>query len=318
MKSSAGRLLAVTWLGVSGFFAACDGPGITEPERPADVRPYVTGAAAAAVGADGLFTFPEPQAPGAEPIISAERARDLAAAFVRTYGPAYEPLWEEEAGRDIALAQLRPDARTLYAHSPYELFPDGFHPAFRRAFGPFHLVWMRSGNDTPLVIAVSAYNREVTIDSDGMLVVPPNRGMEFFPQVLPASNRPAIIAPLLPEEAVVRVARLTGARITERLEHVLREFPSGPLGGVWKLTLDRPVRVRTVDGGRTAEVRELYIGRLRGSQLFIPAAEQPRETVTSAFRIPPVGQEPVWETVRLAVRPGVPAVFDEVTVVRSN
>lgn len=299
--------------------AGCDGPGITDPPSTPDVRPYVVGAAAQAVGADGLFTFQVPSAPAAEPIITTDRALELAKSFVLSFGPNMKQLWERESGVRIDLSTLQPDPRVLYASSPYELFPEGYHPAFRRAFGPFYLVRMRAGSQTPLIIAVAAYNGEVAIDPDGMIDFPANHGMEFVSQALPANaSARSVIAPLLPEEAVVNVSKLTGARISEAPEYVLREATTGPFGGVWKLTLEHPVRVRTVGGSRTTEVRELYIGRLRGSQMFIPASEQPSETVTSAFRIPPQGQEPVWETIRLSVRPGVPSIFEEVTVVRSN
>ncbi|CAN5777300.1 hypothetical protein BH23GEM5_BH23GEM5_10820 [soil metagenome] len=65
------------------------GAEITPPELAdsADVRPYVTGTAAVSLTAEGLFVLPAPPAPAERPVITPERARALAAAYVFTFGP---------------------------------------------------------------------------------------------------------------------------------------------------------------------------------------------------------------------------------------
>lgn len=67
---------------------ACDdatGPGNPVSSVSPDVRGWVTGEAATQLDSDGHFILPAPAPPGAEPIISEERAELLAIAFIRTF-----------------------------------------------------------------------------------------------------------------------------------------------------------------------------------------------------------------------------------------
>ncbi len=117
------------------------GAEITAPELAdsADVRPYVTGAAAADLTADGLFVLPAPTAPAERPIITPERARALAASYVLSFGPSAKRDWEEVRGRPIDISRLEAEPRVFYASSPYGLFPAGYHPAFTHGYGPWYL-----------------------------------------------------------------------------------------------------------------------------------------------------------------------------------
>jgi hypothetical protein len=316
VKRRRSRTVECIHVALAGLFlitaAGCDGPGITGPSDTVDVRPYVTGAAAANLGPDLLFTFPVPTAPSTLPIISAERARDLARANVLSYGPALSSSWQEQHGRAFDFSLLQADSRAFYASSPYELFPEGFHPAVRRTFGPYYLVRMSSGTSYPLMVAVSAYNTHVTITPEGKLHTPGESGMEFLEHGIPADSTSNEYYSLLsPEAAVVRVALKTGVRISEIPEHVLTEARMSAYGGLWKLTLERPVRVRVVASGRTAEVSQIYVGREKGRQLLIPAAQQPTEITLSAPRIDADG-EIVMDSGTMAVRPGQPTLFEQV------
>jgi hypothetical protein len=307
--------LAKPLLGSCVLLAACSGDGITEPTEPVDIRPYVTGAAAANLGADGLFTYPAPVAPSTEPIISAERARELALSFALSFGPALERYWQQEHGRSFDFTKLKPEARVFYQSTQYGLFPDGFHGAFRRMFGPFYLVRLSSDGRTRMSVAVSAYNSNVAIYPDGRLDLPMESGGDFFANGFPVdSARRDVMAPLWPEAAVAHVAGLTGVRVSEVPEFVRMVWNWGPLGGGWKLTLERPVLVRILSGSRTVEVRELYLGREGGRLLFIPAAEQPTELQTGGWLS---GSDEVVK-VALAILPGQPTVFEEVSVVSTS
>lgn len=295
------------------LLGACDKPGITDPTPPPDVRPYVTGAAAANLGADGLFIYPAPVAPSTEPIISAERARELAVSYVLSFGPALEERWRQQHGRSFDFRKLEAHSRVLFQGTPYELFPERYHGAHRRTFGPYYLVRLGSDGRHRLSVAVSAYNTNVGIAPDGRLQRPIESGADFIARGLPAdTTRREEMTPLWPEAAVAHVAGLTGVRVSEVPQFLLMVWNWGPLGGGWKLTLEHAVRVRTVSGGRTTEVRELYLGRLGGRRLFIPAAEQPAYMETTALVS---GDSDKLELVRLGILPGQPTVFEEVVVV---
>lgn len=296
------------------LLAGCSEHGVTGPTEPVDVRPYVTGAAAANLDEEGLFRYPAPAAPSTEPMISAERARELAVSFALSFGPVLERYWKQEHGQSFDFASLQADPRVLFQTTPYELFPEGFHDAFRRMFGPYYLVRLSSGGRPRMSVAVSAYNSNVAIYPDGRLDLPVESGGEFFAHGLPVdSSRRDVMAPLLPEAAVAYVYRRTGVRVSEVPELVRMEWKWGPLGGGWKLTLERAVRVRTVSSGRTAEVRQLYLGREGGRLLFIPTAEQPTKYTTGALVS---GNPDEWVTVDLPIHSGHPTEFEEVSIVR--
>lgn len=294
----------------------CEGERITgSPPGMVDAHPFVTGAAAEALGADGLFRLREPHAPSSRPIISPEWARLLAASYVLSFGHDLKRYWEQEHGRSINIAQLQPDMRVFYASTPYAPFPEGYHPAFARGFGPFYLTAFGSGAAPVLRVAVAAYATEVQIDGDGKIQRPVDQGTEFVSQGIPVDTTRADLASFVtPEAAVVTVARLTGVKVSEAPELMRVGMPLGPFSAVWKVTLERPVRVRTRKDSRTAEVQHLYLGSERGRRLMIPAAEQPTEYAALAFRISPTGEDLPPEQVRLPIEPGLPTVFQEVVV----
>lgn len=283
------------------------------PGDAEDVRRYVAGSAEQRLGSDGLFTYPQATAPSSAEIISEQRARELTVSFVLSFGPATKPFWDRERGRAIDIARLRPDTRVFFVHTPYELFPDGYHPAFRRAFGPFHLFTLATRREPEVLLAVSAYSSEVGIHPDGKLDMPGQSGMEFVTSGVPIGDGRGSL--LGPEEAVVRVGRATGARVVEVPELVMLNIPEGPLNGAWKLSLDRSVRVRTTAGSEARTVSTLYLSRGPGRQFLIPAAVQPSYQDVPAQRIGPAGENLGHETVRLPIISGRPTVFEEVTIV---
>lgn len=312
LRSARRPAAALTLAGVL-LAGACEPGALTGPSEHVDVRPFVTGAAAANLDAGGLFTYAAPSAPSTEPIISPERARELAVSFALSFGPSLERYWAQEHGRDFDSSRLQAEPRVFYQNTPHGLFPEGFHGAFRRMFGPYYLVRLGSEGRARMSVAVSAYNTNVAIYPDGRLDRPVESGADFFANGIPLqTTRRDVMAPLLPEAAVVHTARLTKRRIIEVPEFVLLGREQGPLGGGWKLTLERPVRVRTLFGSRTAEVTQLYLGREGGRRLFIAAAEQPNEVQTVAIRAGDPGE---IVTVSIPILPGQPTVFEEVAVV---
>lgn len=312
------RAHCLRFAAASFLLAGCDGTKITAPADEGDVSEHVSGAAAMALDATGRFVLPEPSSPSSEPIVTPLRARDLTASYVLSFGPTLERFWEDERGLAIDHERLRVDERVFFASTPYDLVPEGFHPAFRRVLGPYYLVRMGTGADPELQVATAAYNTELAINAKGKLDIPPLSGMEFVSMGVPVDTlRPGRASVLTPEQAVVRVGRATGARIREVPELVQLGHPLGPLYPAWKLTLDRSVQVRTADGSRTAEVDTLYIGRIQGRELLIPGPVQPSHIDVPGVRIGPGGEDLGPGTIRVAVRPGQPTVFDAVSIVRA-
>jgi hypothetical protein len=259
--------------------SACDGPDrhIAGPIAPPNLEAYVTGSAAASLDAQGRFNLAAAVAPGVRPIISAERAGELALAAVRSWGPSLSGAWNKERGEPISLSNLQVGPRTLFARTPYGAFPEGYHPAMARAYGPYYLVTLYSGAEPVLLISVAAYNEETKITARGLIERPVFSGMEFIMQALPRDT--ARFRMVSPEEAVEMGGRMTGARVTTTPELVRLGMPNAPASAVWKLTLDREVPVKARSGGR--RVRELYVAPERNRRLMMAVGNGARVERTS-------------------------------------
>lgn len=296
----------------AALLAACDAPRghIAGPEAaPPDLQRYITAEAAAGLNSDGRFALAAPSAPGDRPIISAERAGELALASVRTWGPSLHRSWERESGRSIDLASLRVGGRILFARTPYGSFPDGYHPAFARTFGPYYLVTLYLGSDPVVLISVAAYNDETTINRGGLIQTPAQSGAEFFFKAIPAqSDKFALVSP---EEAVQEVGSATGARVTGTPELIRLGMPNAPAMAVWKLTLDREVAVAVRGKGTSHRARELYVGPARDRRVLMGVRGTARPERTSALA--DASDERI-EEVDVPVLPGDVVSFETVDI----
>lgn len=279
---------------------------------PAELERFTTGAAAQNLDTTGRFVLADVPERTGVPAISRERAGDLAAAFVRTWGRFYKEEWQREHGGPIDLTSLEVDPRIFYAESPYGRFPVGYHPAFRRMFGPWYVVTLASAGNPVLRVAVSAFNTDIGIDSEGKLIHPLLGGTDF--QALAISSGSAgWFKPLSPEQAVAHIGLRTGARTAAPPQLTLRfesQFPVHPADAVWKLSLDRVVRVRSSRGRGSVEAREIYVGA--DNKLYMPAAQQPRAKAAAARRYDRRGQPIGSAVVEVPVKPGGITDFEEV------
>lgn len=283
------------------------------PPSSANLSKYVTGQAAQSLNARGEFEIPGPPAAPDAPIISKERAGDLAVAFVRTWGRFYVKDWMRQHGASINLEGLQVDPRIHYVDSPYGHFPDGYHPAFRRAYGPWYLVHLTAGATPVLIVAVSAYNTDLEIDPVGKLVAQRLSGNDF--EAMAISRGRAGFKPVSPEVAVSQVGQRSGARITRAPELALlfvNQHPTNAAAAVWKLSMDRPLRVRSSNGTRRAEVWDVFVGS--GGALHIPASTQPAKIEATAIRYDAHGNRVGPETVNVQVKPGAAVSFEEVVL----
>lgn len=301
---------------VAALLAGCDAPQtrIAGPAAPPpDVQRYVAAGAAASLNPDGRFTLAAPSAPGDRPIISAGRAAELALAVVRTWGPSLHPAWQRQSGRSFDLAGLRVDPRIVFARTPYGRFPDGYHPAFARTYGPYYLVTLYSGSEPVVLVSVAAYNTEVRIDEKGLVHRPVNSGAEFVTMGIPAGTDEFQL--VSPEAAVEEVGRATGARVTATPELVRLGMPYAPATAAWKLTLDREVPVQARGRGTSHRVRELYVGPVRGRRLMMAIRGSAR--AERVFAIPSTPDERT-ESVDVPILTNEAVAFEPVHIVRGG
>ncbi len=283
------------------------------PPAAANFQQFVSGQAIQALDNRNQFDIPGPPSSSETPMITKERAGELAVAFVKTWGRFYARDWTRAHGASINLDNLQVDPRIFYAETPFGRFPEGYHPAFRRAFGPWYLVRLTSGATPVLLIAVSAYNTDLKVDGVGKLIIPELSGNDFEAMAI-ARGRTGF-KPVTPEEAVTHIGQATGARTSQvpslLLLHVGTHPVSAP-GAIWKLSLDRPIRVRNAKGSRHVHASEMYVGA--GSKLYIPVSEQPAAHETMAIRYDSQGNRVGVETVRIPVKPGSVFSFEEAVI----
>lgn len=310
-----GSVLALSAVlsGTMGCEQARTGPMGAPVIAPA-LRNYVTGQAAADLDPQGQFAHAGAPVESDLPMITPAHAAEMAVAFVRTWGRHYKAIWEKSRGGSIDLASLQPDARVLFADTPYGRFPDGFHPAFTRAFGPWYLVTMKDGAAPVMVIAVSAYNTDQPIDGHGFLVQPRLGGNDFETLVIPRDT--AGFRPLSPEEAVNRIGRETGVRVERTPELHLMDYTRHPAIAVWKLALERPVAVRRGNAAPVSYEKTLFAGPM--GRYYLARPTQPGSIETYAIRYTASGERLGPATAIVPVRPGHPAEFDEVALAKEQ
>jgi hypothetical protein len=291
--------------------AACEDTSsrLVEPEAaPPPIRAYVTPEVAAQLTPEGRFRIEDPPLPTEAPTIDARRAGEQALAYVRTWAPHFGQDWERGHGGPIDYARLTVDPRIFLAASPYGPIPEGsFHSAYRRAWGPFYIVRLTSGGKPAVVVAVSVFNTDVTVER-GRVIESPFGGNEFFASGLPPDlSRAAVLAP---EQAVYGVGQKMGVRVirTPVLMGRGHDRQWTPVAPLWRLSLDREVAVRGRKQGAARRSREIYIGH--HGRLFLPTREQPA-TQRSWFMVGPPWPGPTVP-VEIPVRPGSVVHYEEV------
>ncbi|MBW3655805.1 MAG: hypothetical protein KY444_06840, partial [Gemmatimonadetes bacterium] len=240
-------IVIVGWLATTACTDELNRP--MSPDGPVRIQEYVTGEAARNLDGSGHFVLVPPSPPADLAIISAGRASELAAAYVRTYGPTMRPGLKLFGAPDLPTEQMEISPRVFYAETPHERFPDVWSLAPRRHFGPYFIVHFLLQGRPALTVAVSAYAHDAGISPDGRLVRPVDVGGLFFHFPVTGDNARVPYRPVSPEEAVEIVAARTGARVTQVPRLLLRDGRFHPVMAQWQLTLDRPVRViRAADG----------------------------------------------------------------------
>lgn len=286
---------------------------------PGDVRPYISPGAPVEMNSRGQFVLAQGRAPEEVPIISPERAGELAVAFVKTWGAGFEKGWQHQRGGPIDIDNLQMEQRIYFAETPHRTLAPSQSRSLHRHFGPHYLVHFSAGGATVLLVAVSAYATDVTVGSDGR-IYGGTTGGEFKATAvsIDPGRGPTRYTPISPEQAVGLVGTRTGARIVSTPQLMLRDRRWAAALAQWKLVLDRPVHVRNPATGNQSVTRELYVGP--GGHISIPAERQPlsRPVVLSGegetrMATPQERRQVIPpRVVQLENLVGIPTVFDEV------
>ncbi|HJQ19000.1 MAG TPA: hypothetical protein VJ867_01540 [Gemmatimonadaceae bacterium] len=284
---------------------------VTNPEIIPDVRRYVTDSAALALDEHGRFHFPDTISGTAEgvPLVSGSYARELATAFVHSYGPAFLSAWQNERGGPIALSRLSAASRVYPAPTAFEMVPDvGCHPAFVRLFGSYYLLTFDNADEPQVYLAVSAQTTEYSVDQNGDLVEPGRTGQDFVSDGIPIAG--GFITG--PEQAVARAAQATSALINRVPQLVLRQNNLfAPTFALWRVSLDRQVNVAR-DTGAAQNVSTLYVGP--DSRVYVPSAVQPRSVSQQCTLVDENLVNHGIDTIDVAVQSGKPIDFEPVTI----
>jgi hypothetical protein len=280
-----------------------------------DLEKYVTGDALEGIGPDGRFRLARARALDDIPIITEERAAELAAAFLRTRARYWIIHWERRRRASMELEDLELSPRLYFADTPHGRFPDGHPRCNRRLVGPWYIASFTERGRPAVGIAIAAYGTELEI-RDGGLHEPQECGNYFLTTPVVTDRRSRFrYDPVSPEEAVARIGEATGAKITRVPELWIRGAGWHPLFSGWRLTLDRPIHVRQkhVPGnsapGERAAVREVFVGP--DDLLLVPQRDQP-----AVMRYPVLDSSEerrcVWADVPR--RSHMPVRYDEVSL----
>jgi hypothetical protein len=293
--------------------ASCDrAPSSSAPKPPPNVAPYITDDVAQSLTADRKFILASPQSPDGTPLISEERARQLAAAYVRTMGRFHVDAWQKQRGSSIRLVSLAPAQRAYFAQTPYAAVPGGLHPAVRKLYGPYYVVPLLENGVTAVLLGVSAYDTDEKIGPNGQLELARIDGNAFVASGIPPSMSDHIA--MSPEEVVVQSARVTKRRITSVPELVRPSARVMPIFALWKVSLDSDVVIARGTARGIERTRSFFVGRKSGEDLRIPSLVQPVEDTGTAPTIDANGRLGPDAPFRVMVRPGQKVEFEPITL----
>lgn len=255
---------------------ACASNGDPTAVAPATVsRDWVTGAAAAALGADGRFVLPPPANPG-RLAISDAAARAQAVAWARlvaripttggtdVFAPGGSSL-EQDYGGKIPFAQLRDCGRPIYVEGAYGSIAETLPRYLLNGYGSYWVIDLCSpAGDVPIVLAVAATS-ELVVSGGELQPNPRNSGNEFRAAGVPRGTPLARVYPLAPEAVVAFVYRNTGRRVSEvpayvqRVADYGRADPIYPQFGHWRVTLEAPVHGIGAVTGSEYDTRQVVV-----------------------------------------------------------
>jgi hypothetical protein len=221
---------------------ACGDDPASAPIRGDDLLPYLSGEAAVAIQRYGEFPAVRTEAWRDE--IFGTFAAEIAVAWIQRFLGQIVGVLERDRGAPIDVARLRPCSRQFYAQSAYGPLPSVATEAVQRIAGPHWVVPFCVGADQQVSVSVSVFAESV--DAAGVNV--------FVVGVAPHKS-----APMQPEDAAVDVATRTRRRVARVPELVAIEYGMTPQFALWRVTLDRPVSVRSLESLARWDASEVYL-----------------------------------------------------------
>ena len=266
-------LIAVTFIvGACGENTPLSGEGNL-------LRSHLTGAAAAALDANGQFVLDQSPAWQREEL-DAAAAESLSDVYVRTFAPTAASLFERAHGGPINFDNLTRCGRVLYGETPYEMPESNMPDALLNFAASRWFVSYCDGALPVLSIAVAATATHVRI-VNGRFDPMSLRGGEFDKEGIPRGST----APMSPEAGATLLANESGRRIAAVPRLILPGVGYFAQSGRWLLELESPVSSEASNGRSRAETR-YFVGRsLRTWDLELSRAEN-RERGADTLRGP--------------------------------
>jgi hypothetical protein len=179
----------------------------------------------------------------AVPMITSERAAELATTWAKQFGPFNRTLIETGFQRRVDFARLTAGSVSL-AESPYrDLSPELPMPE-KKAIGPYYIVTLEQDGVPAVAVSVSAFSTDLTI-KNGVIVFPLYSGHDFgWIGIRSGHHFP------YPENAAVEaVQSRSGVRVAGPATLVRPALGTwSPLYARWRIPLTAHVLVRTQQG----------------------------------------------------------------------
>lgn len=212
----------------------------------------VTGKAAAAVMANGMFALPT-QYPGG---LSAQQAGDLAVAYAHTAGRLFKSAWEGDRNAGpIDISALRRCGRTYLAENAFAELPTSApRPLQQRVEARWLVSLCGVDGQAEVNIAVPVRDTSLHLASDGMII---NLATANFEST---GVRPGLPVPPTPEVAAEQVAAATG-RLVAEVPELVQLPPRYPAQlAMWRLALNAPANVIRRDTRIGVVTSDVYFG----------------------------------------------------------
>ncbi|HEU4996405.1 MAG TPA: hypothetical protein VFT29_16420 [Gemmatimonadaceae bacterium] len=232
-----------------------DAENLTRPDNTGVDRAHVTGAAAAALDADGQFVLPALSSGWSRTELGEAEAAALADAYVRVYAPTLPSWFERVHGAKIDFAALRRCGRVFYALSPYVEPPMSTSQSLVNAVSSQWLFSYCDGRALPAVsVAVAA--AATNLRFAGSRIDPASLvGNEIDGSGIPMGMN----VPISPEGAVERLAKESQRRISTVPRLLLPGVRFHPQVARWELATETPVATTNSDGQSRSD-RLFFLG----------------------------------------------------------
>ena len=210
--------------------------------------------------------------------VSLGRARELAAAFLKTFGRMFLPSLQQEYGGPIDVPSLKPCGRVFQATTPYESLPPDTPPWLQRLHGSWWLVsFCGPAQQRQVSVAVSTLATRVDISSEGRLLLPRNdQSTLFYVLGIPQSLGEL---PPEPEHAVIASSNIAGKRVIGPPRLIAPAIGTFPQSARWQSMLDGSAVLPSAAPSRATNT--IYYGVesfLDPPFAYVASDEQPEST----------------------------------------